>query len=201
MEILLIRHGQSEADILHVHEGRADYPLTDLGREQAKRLACRLNEHCPPDIIWTSTLRRASETATILADEVGCMLIKEPNLMEFNNGVLAGLPREVAATKYPLPPGGRKPHERIQNGESEIEFRMRVEMALSKILAESSAVVRIAIVSHGGTISNLLRAILQLPVSTNVRFSTGDTGMHILRKNDDVLQIISLNDTEHLNNQ
>ncbi|MCG1021807.1 histidine phosphatase family protein [Sutcliffiella horikoshii] len=201
MEILLIRHGQSEADILHVHEGRADYPLTDLGREQAKRLACRLNEHCPPDIIWTSTLKRASETATILAEEVGCMLMKEPNLMEFNNGVLAGLPREVAATKYPLPPGGRKPHERIQNGESEIEFRMRVEMALSKILAESSAVVRIAIVSHGGTISNLLRAILQLPVPTDVKFATGDTGMHIVRKNDNGLQIISLNNTEHLYNQ
>lgn len=201
MEILLIRHGQSEADILHVHEGRADYPLTDLGREQAKRLACRLNEHCPPDIIWTSTLKRASETATILAEEVGCMLMKEPNLMEFNNGVLAGLPREVAATKYPLPPGGRKPHERIQNGESEIEFRMRVEMALSKILAESSAVVRIAIVSHGGTISNLLRAILQLPVPTDVKFATGDTGMHIIRKNDSGLQIISLNNTEHLYNQ
>jgi 2,3-bisphosphoglycerate-dependent phosphoglycerate mutase len=200
LEILLIRHGQSEADILHVHEGRADYPLTDLGREQAKRLACRLNEHCPPDIIWTSTLKRASETATILAEEVGCMLMKEPNLMEFNNGVLAGLPREVAATKYPLPPGGRKPHERIQNGESEIEFRMRVEMALSKILSESSAVVRIAIVSHGGTISNLLRAILQLPVPTDVKFATGDTGMHIVRKNDDGLQIISLNNTEHLYN-
>lgn len=201
MEILIIRHGQSEADILGVHEGRADYPLTDLGREQAKRLACRLNEHCPPDIIWTSTLKRASETATILADEVGCMLMKEPGLMEFNNGVLAGLPREVAATKYPLPPGGRKPHERIQNGESEIEFRMRVEMALSKILAESSAVVRIAIVSHGGTISNLLRSILQLPVHANVKFATGDTGMHIVRKNDEGLQIISLNNTEHLYNK
>ncbi|WP_404347420.1 histidine phosphatase family protein [Sutcliffiella horikoshii] len=200
MEILLIRHGQSEADILQVHEGRADYPLTELGRMQAKRLACRLNEHCPPDIIWTSTLKRASETAAILAEEVGCMLIKEPSLMEYNNGVLAGLPREVAATKYPLPPGGRKPHERIQNGESEIEFRMRVETALSKILAESSAVVRIAIVSHGGTISNLLRALLQLPVHTNVRFATVDTGMHIIRKNDEGLSVVSLNCSEHLYN-
>ncbi|WP_226682338.1 histidine phosphatase family protein [Sutcliffiella horikoshii] len=200
MEILLIRHGQSEADILQVHEGRADYPLTELGRMQAKRLACRLNEHCPPDIIWTSTLKRAAETATILAEEVGCMLIKEPNLMEFNNGVLAGLPRELAATKYPLPPGGRKPHERIQNGESEIEFRMRVETALSKILAESSAVVRIAIVSHGGTISNLLKALLQLPVHTNIRFPTGDTGMHTIRKNDEGLSVVSLNCSEHLYN-
>ena len=77
---------------------------------------------------------------------------------------------------------------------------MRVETALSKILAESSAVVRIAIVSHGGTISNLLRALLQLPVHTNVRFPTGDTGMHIIRKNDEGLSVVSLNCSEHLYN-
>ncbi|WP_223701516.1 histidine phosphatase family protein [Sutcliffiella deserti] len=198
MEILLIRHGQSEADLINVHEGRADYPLTDLGREQAERLACRLNEYCPPDIIWTSTLKRASETATILADKVGCMLIKEPNLMEYNNGVLAGLPREVAATKYPIPPGGRKPHERVQNGESELEFRMRAEIVFSKILAESYAVARIAIVSHGGMTSNLLKAFLQLPVTANVSFNTGDTGMHLLRKMGDKHMLVSLNNTEHL---
>jgi 2,3-bisphosphoglycerate-dependent phosphoglycerate mutase len=32
MEILLIRHGESEADLLQVHEGRADFELTDRGR-------------------------------------------------------------------------------------------------------------------------------------------------------------------------
>lgn len=198
MEILLIRHGQSEADIMNVHEGRADYPLTDLGKEQAKSLACRLNEHCPPDIIWTSTLKRASETATILADEVGCMLMKEPNLMEYNNGVLAGMPLEMAATKYPSPPGGRKPHERVQDGESELEFRMRAEIVFSKIVAESYCVARIAIVSHGDMISNLLKAFLQLPVTANVNFYTGDTGMHLLRKNGDKHTLVSMNNMEHL---
>lgn len=38
MQILLIRHGESEADILHVHEGRADFELTDKGRQQVQRL-------------------------------------------------------------------------------------------------------------------------------------------------------------------
>ncbi|CAG9620996.1 histidine phosphatase family protein [Sutcliffiella rhizosphaerae] len=198
MEILLIRHGQSEADLLNVHEGRADFPLTELGKEQAKKLACYLNNHSPPDIIWASPLKRASETATILAEEIGCMLIKEPSLMEYNNGVLAGLQKEVAASTYPLPLGGRKPHERIQNGESEIEFRMRAELALSKVLSESSAVVRIAIVSHGGMISNLLKALLQLPVLTDITFSTGDTGIHKLDKSETEVKIRYLNSKEHL---
>ncbi len=38
MQILLIRHGESEADILNVHEGRADFKLTEKGREQVQRL-------------------------------------------------------------------------------------------------------------------------------------------------------------------
>ncbi|MDP4164007.1 MAG: phosphoglycerate mutase family protein, partial [Bacillota bacterium] len=38
MELLLIRHGQSEADLLGVHEGKADFPLTELGQQQAKKM-------------------------------------------------------------------------------------------------------------------------------------------------------------------
>ncbi|WP_241973191.1 histidine phosphatase family protein, partial [Bacillus cereus] len=38
MQILLIRHGESEADILNVHEGRADFELTKKGRQQVQRL-------------------------------------------------------------------------------------------------------------------------------------------------------------------
>ena len=34
MELLIIRHGQSEADLLGRHEGRADYELTELGIKQ-----------------------------------------------------------------------------------------------------------------------------------------------------------------------
>ena len=36
MQILLIRHGESEADILHVHEGRADFELTEKGDNKYK---------------------------------------------------------------------------------------------------------------------------------------------------------------------
>ena len=39
MKILLIRHGESEADILNVHEGRADFELTERGYQQAQKMA------------------------------------------------------------------------------------------------------------------------------------------------------------------
>ena len=39
MELLIVKHGQSEADLLGVHEGRADFPLTKLGELQASAMA------------------------------------------------------------------------------------------------------------------------------------------------------------------
>jgi 2,3-bisphosphoglycerate-dependent phosphoglycerate mutase len=72
MQILLIRHGESEADILNVHEGRADFPLTALGRKQVKLMAEKVKQEFPPYRVWASTLKRASETAAVLADTVGC---------------------------------------------------------------------------------------------------------------------------------
>ncbi|WP_267129005.1 phosphoglycerate mutase family protein [Radiobacillus deserti] len=63
MQIVLIRHGQSEADLLEVHEGSADYPLTEKGVHQAKKMAKRVLEKFPPAYIWASTQLRARKTA------------------------------------------------------------------------------------------------------------------------------------------
>lgn len=197
MDILLIRHGQSEADILNVHEGRADFSLTELGRKQAKLMAQRVKNEFPPEFIWCSTLQRAQQTAVILANEIGCPLQNHPDLMEFNNGVLAGLPFEEAKEKYPEPPGGRKPHVRIEGGESDIEFRARAESIFSYILSNSDY-KRIAIVAHGGMISKLLQSFLKLPISNDYGFYTGDTGIHLITITSQRRVIKFLNSTEHI---
>lgn len=184
MEILLIRHGQSEADLLRVHEGAADFSLTGLGRKQAKVMAELVKQKYLPEIIWSSPLKRAFETATILSDETGIVLKTEEGLREYNNGVLAGMSFEEAARLYPEPAGGRRPHEPILKGESSLEFRFRAESTFSKILTESKGFDRIAIVSHGGMISNILKSFLNLPVHVNYGFFTGDTCMHLLKVNE-----------------
>lgn len=198
MEILLIRHGESEGDILHVHEGRADLLLTDHGRRQAREMAKVVKEKYMPEAIWASTLKRARETAEILSQETGIKVKENDDLREFNNGVLAGLPYAEARTRYPEPEGGRKPHEAIEDGESALEFRFRAETVFSKILAESAGRKRIAIVSHGGMISNLLKAFLNLPAVSNTYFLTGDTGMHLLKVNGNQKSVLFLNDCGHL---
>ena len=47
MQILLIRHGESEADILNVHEGRADFELTEKGREQVQKTCTESESRFP----------------------------------------------------------------------------------------------------------------------------------------------------------
>jgi 2,3-bisphosphoglycerate-dependent phosphoglycerate mutase len=197
MELLIIRHGQSEADLLEVHEGRADFPLTELGIQQAKLMADYVEKSYPPSVIISSPLKRASGTAQILQQKIGCDLKYEEDLMEFNNGILAGLPRKEAAIKYPLPKGGRPIHIPIEGGESELEFRYRAERIAQKILHDYQDYERVAIVSHGGLISNFIKALLNQS-NSKVVFPTGDTGIHLLEIREDLRIVRFMNKQEHL---
>lgn len=198
MELLIIRHGQSEADLLGVHEGRADFPLTELGTVQAKMMAKYVAEKFPPDLILSSPLKRASCTAQILHEEIGCEIQFNDDLMEFNNGILAGLSKKVASIKYPLPKGGRPVHIPIQDGESELAFRYRAERIFHKIVFDYKDYRRVAIVSHGGIISNIIKSFLNQPNNMDFVFATGDTGIHLLELKEDLRLVKFMNKQEHL---
>ncbi len=71
VQILLIRHGESEADILNVHEGRADFELTEKGRQQVKRLVQKVKKIFHQISFGQDTLKRARETGETLAEELG----------------------------------------------------------------------------------------------------------------------------------
>lgn len=177
MNLLIIRHGESEADILNVHEGRADFNLTDKGHSQAQAMAEYASQKYNIDKIYASPLKRAFQTATHLSETTGIPVITDEHLMEFNNGLIAGLSWEEADAKYPkvsdLPV-----HEAVYEQESKLEFRHRAEYILSKIISENEDDATVAIVSHGGLINQMYQAFLQLPVVSGVFFATGDTGIH-----------------------
>ena len=177
MQLLLIRHGESEADLLDVHEGRADFALTERGHRQAQAMAQYVAENYHIDRIYASTLTRAMQTARHLSDATGVPIQQEADLMEFNNGLLAGLPHKEASEKYPRVPN--LPLDKSVYGqESLVEFRDRAERVLTKILAEAADNETIAVVTHGGTINQLYHAFLNLLVNDGIFFSTADTGIH-----------------------
>lgn len=177
MRLLIIRHGQSEADILRVHEGRADFPLTEHGHWQAENMAKYVSENYHIDRIYTSTLKRTEQTAAYLTEVTGVTVQQEDDLMEFNNGLLAGFSFEEADEKYPRIPD-LPPDQSVYGQESLVEFRDRAEKMLTKILCEATDDETVAVVTHGGMINQLYHVFLDLPVDDGTFFSTGDAGIH-----------------------
>jgi 2,3-bisphosphoglycerate-dependent phosphoglycerate mutase len=198
MELLVIRHGQSEADVLKRMEGRADFPLTELGLAQAERLADWIARNYPPDDILSSPLKRAAKTAEIIGRRCGVPVMLDEDLMEYNNGMLAGMPVEEAAFRYPVPPEYKKAYIRYYGQETMIEFRTRGETALARIIHEYPQDSRVAIVSHGGMINMLFRSFLRLPVDTNCSIGSGDTAAHLWSLDGEKRSIRFLNSQRHL---
>lgn len=199
MNLLFIRHGQSEADILGVLEGRANYSLTEKGLKQAKSLASYLHDNEKIDIVYASTLLRAKATAQIISEKLGVGIDFKDTLMEWDNGLLAGLSIQEADERFPLPEDGKKPHHEIAGAESLINFRARAEMFLSRLIEDHPGDETIAIVSHGGTINMLIRSLLNLPLKTNIAIACSDTCIHKFRVKEDQVVIEYLNNNEHTN--
>lgn len=176
MRLLVIRHGESEADILKVHEGRADFELTERGHRQAEAMAEYVSRNYHVDKIYASTLKRAAQTAEHLGAKVGLPLIFDEHLMEFNNGLLAGL--EYGAAREMYPPVETPRHLAVYEQESALEFRHRAEYMLSKLIWENEEDSTIAAVTHGGMINQLYRGFFRLPVDSEFGFQTGDAGIH-----------------------
>ena len=197
MILLVIRHGQSEADILDVHEGRADFELTQKGHKQAAAMAKYVAGNYRLSRIYASTLKRAAQTAKHLSDETGTDIEFDPNLMEFNNGLLAGLSREEANRLYPhvenLPID-----QAVYGQESKVEFRSRAENTLQRVLSENSSESVIAIVTHGGMVNQLYGSLLHMPIGENSFFRTADTGIHVWEITEHGNYVIKSNMDEHI---
>ncbi len=197
MELLVIRHGESEADLLDVHEGRADFSLTERGHQQAEAMADYVSENYNISTIYSSTLARAKQTAQHLSDKTGIPIIFDENLMEFNNGLLAGLSRSIAREKYPkvsdLPID-----QAVYNQESKLEFRQRADNALSRVICECHTDETVAIVTHGGMINQLYRSLFDMTVDCKFFFSTADTGIHIWSLTDTERRVVKANFDEHI---
>lgn len=151
MILYIARHGESEADLLNVVEGNADYKLTEEGVKQAQALAKGLKEHPEFDAVYSSTLKRASQTADIICETLGKEKVSDARLREISVGDMAGVPKSEIAEKFPVPKGGIRPHQSFGagTGESILELEFRVRDFISELISKHSN-ERVLIVTHGG---------------------------------------------------
>ena len=148
--VLLIRHGETEWNILGKFQGSTDIPLSQEGIRQAHMLKNRLNGDF--DYVYASPLKRAYETALILKGNRNIDVICEPGLRELSFGEYEGYTEEELLKEgrgYEIAKIFKgEMNIRCPKGETLEELYERVKIALDKILAQSNN-KKILIVYHG----------------------------------------------------
>ena len=161
MRIILIRHGESVSDIENRYGGSYDDALTEKGKGQARKLSEKVSRK-GIEIVYSSNLARARETAEILGKHLDRPVQTIESMRERNfYGVLTGLKKEEAAKKFPEEVKKLTLYRNtIHSGETYDEFRTRVLFSLENIAKGNHRIV--AIVTHGGPISCIVRELLKL---------------------------------------
>ncbi len=157
--ILVLRHGQSEWNAVRRWQGTADSPLTPLGREQAASTARLLALGRPWSGIWTSDLKRASETAAIIAEVLALgEPIVDARLREADAGEWEGLTPDEIELGWP---GWLDAHRRPASFESYAEVVARATSALHDIaaIAASQGPQAALVVAHSGVVRSLIREL------------------------------------------
>jgi broad specificity phosphatase PhoE len=137
--LIIVRHGQTAPNAEGVLLGRADPPLTELGRRQAAALAAALGR---PDRLVSSPLQRARDTAAAFGQPVQI----DERWIELDYGELDGVASEAVSEqvwdRWRSDPGFAP-----EGGESLLTLGERVRAAC-RDLAEEAAVADIVVVSH-----------------------------------------------------
>ena len=151
--VILARHGETDWNRDGIWQGHGDPPLNDVGRRQAAALAQRMRE-TEIDVLYSSDLRRAVETAEYVSLAKGLAMIRDSDLREMDVGSWTGLTWVEIAERFP----GTERHD----GESREAFDTRVLAALRRI-ASGHADRRILVVTHGGVVRTLQRHMFGEP--------------------------------------
>ena len=202
---VFLRHGESTGNAEKRHQGQADYPLTDLGKEQAELLAEYWQmKNVSFDKAISSPLSRAKQTALILNQHLKTDLEYDPIWMERDNGKLAGLTWDEARDTIPTLPFTHLFKPIADTGESLWELYLRAGTALNKLMILSPG--NYLIISHGGLLNMVIKALIGLTPQANFqgpvfRFSnTGYTSVHYHPENNN-WTIKEHNNTSHLYKQ
>ncbi len=182
MTLYLIRHGQSgENDGSTIS---SDSPLTERGREQARRTGARLASggidslgHTPPAVVYTSPARRAVETAREIATACSASLNVEPKLCEYgmlydDPGLTASELKDIAPDAI-LPAGFPVHHGWAEEyrGETKEEMVSRADGVIDLLTTTHPVgTATIAVVSHahfGGFLMGRLFGIPREGLSRN----------------------------------
>jgi broad specificity phosphatase PhoE len=162
-ELLLVRHGQSTANVRGIWQGQIEFRLSEEGRRQADLAGLALSEESFEGL-YSSPLSRAFETASIIRDRAGFAgeVVPVEGLSERRGGILEG--HTWAEQERRNPELAKKflaiPEEErwaLVGAETDEEVISRFTEAIASISARHAGGSRIVVVSHGGVMRAFLR--------------------------------------------
>jgi probable phosphoglycerate mutase len=203
-EIWVVRHGETPWNVLRRVQGWEDIPLNEKGIEQAqalgKHLAQLKTQGDGVDAIYTSDLKRAHHTASILADSLGLALNIETGVRERHFGVLQGLvygELDKHAPEAAKVWRRRDPDAELPGGESLGFFHRRVVQAIDDIAAKHTG-QRVMVVSHGGAMDIIWRHASQVSLRLPREAPLLNASLNRLSVSKEGWKLINWGDVRHL---
>ena len=203
--LVIIRHGLSQCSVDSVVGGiKGCTGLAADGRRQVELLRDRLlrtGELGDTDVVYTSALPRAIETAEILAPALGAggesPAKQDADLCELNPGEADGLTWDEYRERYNVDMGLTRYLPMAPGGESIADFLLRVARTLTRIVSDHPEQT-VVIAGHGGLIWGSMACFLNLPVYTPARFDPENTSITEWTIDADRHWLMRYNDFAHL---
>jgi probable phosphoglycerate mutase len=196
--LILIRHGQIQANIDKLWHGWTDSALTDTGIAQAERVAARIAaEHADVSAIYASPLQRTYNTALKIADILGLDVVEEPRIKEYGIGILEGVSFSDLHKKHDFfTQVAANPDFAPQQGESIAQVGDRVSTALQGFIQKHPG-EKIVAVSHGAAMALALAGLFDQDWYAWNKYQFLNTGVTELDLGEQS-KLIRFNCVEHL---
>jgi broad specificity phosphatase PhoE len=199
MRLFIVRHGQTSWNVQNRAQGHTDIPLDEAGLEQARALAAGFQPDCDIKTVYSSDLRRASETARPLADRLGAVLTLRTDLRERCFGECEGMafPEMQRRLETLAEEQNRRVEDVTPMGAETLEdVWVRVSRFVEELEQREENVV---IVSHGGTGNLLVARLMNGTPDTAKCLSLANTAYtHLERRSNGIYKLVSYNVNSHL---
>jgi len=199
IELIAVRHGETDFNAERRMQGHLDVPLSETGRVQAQAAAARLADESI-DKIYSSDLQRALETARIIHEGREIELVTDLRLREFHMGTFQGMTLSEAREKHGDAWERFFIHDAdfaLPGGQSRNQKQVEIASFMEEVV-RSQAGGRMLVVTHGGILIAMLRHVLGIPASHYFRVSIENTGIQRFRYKNATWQLVSWGEVDHL---
>ncbi len=196
--VLLVRHGQTRSNVTGYYMGWFEEDLDEVGYDQARKLSARL-AGLPIASIYTSPLKRAFSTASLIAEPHSLKVKPCDDLIEIKLGDWQGLHESEIEKRWPelwkqsqVDPSGLT----MPNGESFGQVADRAVRAFEAVVTDNRG-KQVVMVTHDIVVRILAAYVMWVPYSIYRRIKANNASLSVVWVNEGAKRLAILNDTSH----